>query len=244
MTTSAFANVLRSELLKTRTSPATWGFAAVIVLLTALNTSLTLGDPLTQIATDAGVRHIFTAGRDFAVLFIALGAIGAAGEFRHQTAVPTFLTTPARSRVLAAKALAQACAGLLIALTCVAVQMALALPWLASNGQVLHPWDAAVAEPVITAVLAGLAYTSLGVALGTLLRNQVVALVVTFGWFAVAENALATITPGISRFLPGGVLSGTDQTDLLAAPAAIALLGAYALLLCVIAARTTLRRDI
>ena len=51
---------------------------------------------------------------------------------------------------------------------------------------------------------------------------------VTFGWFAVAENALATITPGISRFLPGGVLSGTDQTDLLAAPAAIALLGAYA----------------
>ena len=244
MTTSAFANVLRSELLKTRTSPATWGFAAVIVLLTALNTSLTIGDPLTLIATDAGVRHIFTAGRDFAVLFIALGAIGAAGEFRHQTAVPTFLTTPARSRVLAAKTLAHACAGLLVALTCVVVQMALALPWLASNGQTVHPWDAAVAEPAITAVLAGLAYTSLGVALGTLLRNQVVALVVTFGWFAVAENALATITPGISRFLPGGVLSGTDQTGLLGAPTAIALLGAYALSLCVIAARTTLRRDI
>jgi ABC-2 type transport system permease protein len=244
MTNSAFANVLRSELLKTRTGPATWGFAAVIVLLTALNTSLSLGDPLTQIATDAGVRHIFTAGRDFAVLFIALGAIGAAGEFRHQTAVPTFLATPARSRVLAAKAVAYAYVGLLVALTCVAVQMALALPWLASNGQAVHPWDAAVAEPAITAVLAGLAYTSLGVALGTLLRNQVVALVVTFGWFAVAENALATITPGISRFLPGGVLSGTDQTDLLAAPAAIALLGAYALTLCVLAARTTLRRDI
>ena len=244
MTTSAFADVLRSELLKTRTSPATWGFAAVIVLLTALNTSLTLGDPLTRIDTDAGVRHIFTAGRDFAVLFIALGAIGAAGEFRHQTAVPTFLTTPARSRVLTAKALAHACAGLLVALACVAVQMSLALPWLASNRQPVHPWDAAVAEPALTAVLAGVAYTSLGVALGTLLRNQVVALVVTFGWFAVAENALATITPGISRFLPGGVLSGTDQTDLLAAPVAIALLGAYALSLCVIAARTTLRRDI
>ena len=244
MTTSAFANVLRSELLKTRTSPAAWGFAAVILLLTTLNTSLTLGDPLTQIATDAGVRHIFTAGRDFAVLFIALGAIGAAGEFRHQTAVPTFLTTPARSRVLTAKALAHACAGLLVALACVAVQMALALPWLASNGQAVHPWDAGVAEPAITAVLAGVAYTSLGVGLGTLLRSQVVALVVTFGWFAVAENALATITPGISRFLPGGVLSGTDQTDLLAAPTAIALLGAYAIALCVIAARTTLRRDI
>jgi ABC-2 type transport system permease protein len=241
---TTFTKVLRSELLKTRTSPATWGFAAVIVLLTALNTSLSLGDPLTQVATDAGVRHIFTAGRDFAVLFIALGAIGAAGEFRHHTAVPTFLITPARSRVLTAKTLVHACSGLLIALTCVAVQMAIALPWLASTGHAVESWDATVAEPAITAVLAGLAYASLGVALGSLLRNQVVALVVTFGWFAVAENALATITPGISRFLPGGVLSGTDQSDPLAAPAAIALLGAYALALCAIAGRTTLRRDI
>ena len=244
MTSPAFPNVLRSELLKTRTTPATWGFAAVIVLLTALNTSLSLSDPLTPIATDAGVRHTFTAGRDFAVLFIALGAIGAAGEFRHQTAVSTFLTTPARPRVLAAKTLAYACAGLMIALACVAVQIALALPWLASTGQTVHPWDAAVAEPAITAVLAGLAYTSLGVALGTLLRNQVVALVVTFGWFAVAENALSAITPSVSRFLPGGVLSGTDHTDLLATPVAIAILAAYALTLCVIAGRTTLRRDI
>jgi ABC-2 type transport system permease protein len=244
MTTSALSDVLRSELLKIRTSPATWGFAAIIVLLTALNTSLVLGDPYTQIATEAGVRHIFTAGRDFAVLFIAFGAIGAAGEFRHQTAVPTFLTTPARSRVLAAKALAHACAGLLIALACVALQIALALPWLASSGEPVVPWDAAVAEPALTAVLAGLAYAALGVALGSLLRNQVVALMVTFGWFAVAENALASVTPGVSRFLPGGVLSGTDQADLLASPAAIGLLGAYAIALCAIAARTTLRRDI
>ena len=69
-------------------------------------------------------------------------------------------------------------------------------------------------------------------------------LAVTFGWFAVAENALASVAPDVSRFLPGGLFSGTDQTDLLAVPLALALLAGYAVLLSVTAARTTLRADI
>ena len=160
--------------------------------------------------------------------------------------MPTFLTTPARSRVLAAKLAAHLGLGALVAVACVAVQMALALPWLAAKRPGVTPWSAAVAEPAITAVLAGPAYTSLGVALGMLVRNQVVALAVTFGWFAVAENALATITPGISRYLPGGVFSGADNptANLLPLPIAAALLTAYVVGLSVLATRTTLRHDI
>ena len=37
-------------------------------------------------------------GRDFMILFVALGAVGAAGEFRHGTAIPTFPATPVRGR--------------------------------------------------------------------------------------------------------------------------------------------------
>jgi len=243
-TTRSIAGVLHSELLKARTTPVTWGFFAVIILLTAINTSLSLSDPVTQVATDGGVRHVFTAGRDFAVLFVALGAVGAAGEFRHHTAVPTFLTTPARHRVLIAKAVAYAFLGLVIAISCVAVQMAIALPWIASEAHAVSPFSSAVADPAVATVLSGLAYAAVGVALGTLLRNQVVALVVTFGWFAVAENALAAIAPDVSRFLPGGLFSGTDQTDLLAAPVALALLAGYAVLLNLTAARTTLHQDV
>jgi ABC-type transport system involved in multi-copper enzyme maturation permease subunit len=234
----------RAELLKARTSPVTWGFAATIVLLTAMNTSLSLGDPLADLGTDAGISHAFKAGRDFAVLFIALGAVGAAGEFRHRTAVPTFLTTPARHRVLAAKAAAYGVVGALLALGCVAAQMAIALPWIAHEVGAVSPFDAAVLEPVSTTILSGFAYAAIGVGIGTLLRNQIVALVVTFGWFAVAENVLAEFAPGVSRYLPGGLFSGTDQNDLLAVPVAVAMLAVYALAVSVIAARTTLRQDI
>jgi ABC-2 type transport system permease protein len=241
---TSFPGVLRGELLKARTSPVTWGFTAAIVLLTALNTSLSLSDSLTLLDTEDGVRHAFAAGRDFAVLFVALGAVGAAGEFRHRTAVPTFLATPVRDRVLVAKVLAYAALGLLVAFGCVAVQLAIGLPWIAAEAPSVSPFGSAVVEPCLASLLSGVAYASVGVGLGTLLRNQVVALVVTFGWFAVAENALATLAPDVSRFLPGGLFSGTDQVELLALPVAVALLTAYALVLGAIAARTTLRRDI
>lgn len=236
--------LLRGELLKARSMPATWGFLAAIAVMTALNTTLSLSDPETAVATDAGVRHVFTAGRDFAVLFIALGAVGAATEFRHGTAVTTFLITPGRPRVLAAKGVAFALIGLAVAVACAGLQMAIALPWVAEHGGSAGPLDAAVAGPVTAGVASATAYTALGVALGTLLRNQVVALAVVFGWFAVAENALATFLPDVSRFLPGGLFSGAGDTDLLGAPVAVALLAAYTVALAALAARTTLRQDV
>ena len=244
MTINQPARVWRSELLKARTSPVTWGFAAAIILLTAINTSLSLGDPLSDLTVDEGVRHAFTAGRDFAVLFIALGAVGAAGEFRHHTSVPTFLTTPARHRVLAAKASAYAVVGALLAVGCVVAQMAIALPWIAHEAGAVSPFEAAVWEPAVTTVLSGLAYAAIGVGIGTLLRNQVVALTVTFGWFTVAENVLASVAPDVSRYLPGGLFSSTEQAELLAVPVALALLATYAVALAAVASRTTLRRDI
>ena len=236
--------MLRSELLKARSLPVTWGFVAVIVLMTALNTSLSLSDPEIDLAADAGVRHVFTAGRDFAVLFIALGAVAAATEFRHGTAIRTFLLSPTRHRVLIAKVAAFAMLGLAVSIACAGAQMAIALPHIASEATAVSALDAPVAEPVATALACGLLYAALGVTLGTLLRNQVVALVVTFGWFAVAENALAQFLPDVSRYLPGGLFSGAGDTHLLATPLALALLLGYTVALGAVTAVTTLRRDV
>jgi hypothetical protein len=79
-----------------------------------------------------------------------------------------------------------------------------------------------------------------------LVRNQIVALAITLGWFAVAEGALATFTPEVSRFLPGGLFSGVDNqaAQLLPLPVAAAVLAAYVAGLSLVAASTTLRRDI
>ena len=68
---------------------------------------------------------------------------------------------------------------------------------------------------------------------------------VAFGWFTVAEAALAILIPGLSRFLPGGALSGVDTPGLRLLPcAAVPLVALWALAIAALALRTTLRRDI
>ena len=237
---------LRSEALKAATIPATYGLLAAIVAMTALNTALPLSDLHANLAVAQTVHHALGAGRDFAVLFVALGAVGAASEFRHGTAIPTFLVTPRRARVMTAKLAIYATLGLLTALGAAVLQLAIVLPWAATNGHTLAPWTPTVLDPVLAGAAAGACYAALGVAIGLLVRNQVVALMIAIGWFAVAENALAVLAPGVSRFLPGGVLSGVDTQGLHLLPlyASLPLLAAWVVAVGTLALRTTLGHDI
>lgn len=238
--------LLRSEALKTATMPATYGLLAAILAMTAINTALPLSDPHANFAVLHTVRHALSAGRDFTVLFVALGAVGAATEFRHKTAIPTLLATPRRDRLIGAKITIYLGLGLLAALSAAVVQLSIVLPWAAANGHALGPWNPAVVDPVLAGAAAGAGYAALGVAIGLLVRNQLVALMIAVGWFTVAENALAILLPGVSRFLPGGALSGVDTTGLHLLPlyAALPLLAAWVVAIGALALRTTLRRDI
>jgi hypothetical protein len=226
--------------------PATYGLLAATVVITALNTALPLSDLHANLAVAQTVRHALGGGRDFAVLFVALGAVGAATEFRHGTAIPTFLATPKRSRLMTVKLVIYLALGSLTALGAAVLQLAIVLPWAAANGHALTPWTPAVLDPVLTSIAAGAGYAALGVAIGLLVRNQVVALIVAIGWFAVAENALAILAPGASRFLPGGALSGvdTDRLHLLPLYASLPLLAAWVAAISALALRTTLPHDI
>jgi ABC-2 type transport system permease protein len=240
------AGLLSSEALKAATMPATYGLLAAILVMTGLNTALPLSDPHANLAVAHTVRHALSAGRDFTVLFVALGAVGAAGEFRHATAIPTFLATPRRSRLVTAKIAVYLALGLLAAVAAAALQLAIVLPWAAANHHAMGPVDPAVLDPILAAALAGACYAALGVAIGLLVRNQLVALMVAFGWFTVAEAAMAILVPGLSRFLPGGALSGVDTTGLRLLPlyAAVPLVAAWLVAITILALRTTLRRDI
>jgi ABC-2 type transport system permease protein len=245
-TRTHFNGLLRSEARKAATTPVTYGLLAAVLVMTALNTALSLSDPHSDLAVSATVRHALSAGRDFMILFVALGAVGAAGEFRHGTAIPTFLATPVRRRVVSAKLATYLALGLVVALIATALQLAIALPWLAATDHGIAPWSADVVGPIIANLVAGACYSALGVGIGLLVRNQLVALVVAVGWFTIAESALAILAPGISRFLPGGAFSGvdTDGLDLLPLYAAVPLLAAYVATVSLLALRTTLRRDI
>jgi ABC-2 type transport system permease protein len=243
---TSFNGLLRSEARKAATTPVTYGLLAAVLAMTALNTALSLSDPYSDLASSGAIRHALSAGRDFMILFVALGAVGAAGEFRHGTAIPTFLATPVRRRVVSAKLATYLALGLVVALIATALQLAIALPWLAATDHGIAPWSADVVGPIIANLVAGACYSALGVGIGLLVRNQLVALVVAVGWFTIAESALAILAPGISRFLPGGAFSGvdTDGLDLLPLYAAVPLLAAYVATVSLLALRTTLQRDI
>jgi hypothetical protein len=148
--------------------------------------------------------------------------------------------------VVAAKIATYLALGLLTAALAAALQLAIVLPWAAANDHSLGPWNPDILEPLAGGIVAGASYAALGVGVGLLVRNQLVALVVALGWFTVAEAALAILLPGVSRFLPGGAFSGvdTDGLELLPLYTAVPLIAAWVIGVSVLAARTTLRRDI
>ena len=124
------------------------------------------------------------------------------------------------------------------------------LPWAATNGNALAPWDPAVLlEPCAgqLCMRAGACYAGLGVcdrlarpqpARRPHVRDRVV--------HCRRENALAILVPNVSRYLPGGALSGVDTHGLHLLPlyTAVPLLAAWVLAISTLALRTTLRRDI
>ncbi len=101
----------------------------------AISLSQRPGGLTPPLASAAGQHALFAIGAGGAAPLAAiLAAAGVAGEFRHRTAAATFLATPRRAQVIAAKLVTYLLAGAGYALACCAVSAALALPWLAARG--------------------------------------------------------------------------------------------------------------
>ncbi len=114
--------LLRAELIKLRTTRTfvvlTAAALAISLLVVVLTT--TLQDEWTE--DDA--RDLFTA--DFTGLFILLlGVMGMAGEWRHRTITSTVLAAPRRLRLLSAKTISYAVAGIAISLIVTVTIMAI-----------------------------------------------------------------------------------------------------------------------
>ena len=245
--------LVRTELLKlwtTRTARivlalAAAGTAALTVAVLAL-----AGRPGQPALGDDALRQLVgVPNAPLALAALVLGILGMAGEFRHGTATPTFLVTPRRGRVVAAKLAASALAGLAVALVAAVVVLAIALPWLPAKG--VH---VPLADPGLAARVAGLAaavalHGVLGTGLGALARNQFAAVVAgLLLWQGGVEDLLAGLLgrPGLARWLPEGAAAALtapgDAT--LAMWAGALVLAAYGLALAVVGGRLVVSRDL
>src|SRR6185503_14625559 len=103
-------------------------------------------------------------------------------EFRHHTITDTYLTTPRRGRVLTAKLIAGLLAGLALGLAAVLVTLAIAVPWLAAEHHAL-PLDAGyVWLTLLGAIVWCTGYQAIGVAIGALVRNPILAITGSLAW--------------------------------------------------------------
>jgi ABC-type transport system involved in multi-copper enzyme maturation permease subunit len=261
------SRLVRAEIRKLLSVRLTYGMLALALALTALFATLegsragTPGGGVAAITTASGLRAVTTVTGFSMLVAAALGAISATGEFRQGTATTTYQATPERWRVLLAKASVAAGAGAVSGLLAGALATGIGLAFAAGEGGPLALGAATMAGHVAGAICGAAALAALGVGLGTLVRSQLAAVVGVFVWAIVIESLLGGLFTSLRPYLPytaattmagvklGGAAFGPahDATGV-AGPlpflVALALLAALALAVSLLAARTTLRRDI
>jgi ABC-2 type transport system permease protein len=215
--------LLSAELLKlrtTRTFVALVGASLALSLLVVVLTA-TLEDNFSE----KEVRELFFT--DFSSLFILLlGVMGMAGEWRHRTITGTVLAAPKRMRLLGAKVLSYAVAGAVLSLIVTVTVMVVGLLILSARGETTIGVGE-LADVLWRNLLVAALLGALGVGIGGLLRNQVVAIVGILVFAFAVEPTLFALAPDVAKFAPTqGAPSGivhvdpfNDDTSNLLAPA-------------------------
>jgi ABC-2 type transport system permease protein len=210
--------------------------------------------------TYSGLSTIVTGGV-WGLLFAAvLGATASSGEFRHHTATLTYLATPNRTRVLAAKVVASAVGGALFGLAVYLAAIAVGLGFVASRGYPVSIGAVTFVRFGLGHLVGGALLAGLGAVLGSLIRSQLAVVIGVFVWSIIIESLIGGLFTAVRPYLPytvGTTLAGTPLGEAGFGPAhgvsggtplpfaaATALLVGITVVLAAIAARTTVRRDI
>ena len=245
--------LLRAELLKVRTTRLVLGLLAAavgVVVLGVVASILTAGEGGTPpLDTGEGVRNVFGNAGAASVLALVMGILVVTGELRHGTITQTFLLTPRRPLVVAAKLAAMVVVGLVFGTVASAVSLAVAVPWLAAKDVSLGAMGGDVATVLLAALLSCALYGLIGVGVGALVRNQVAAVVFALVWEFVLAGIVVALLPAVGRWLPQGAARALSQetlTDgsLLPPWAGGVVLVAYAVVFSALGARLLVRRDV
>ena len=242
-------DLVAAEWLKLRTTRLLHGMilAAVAISFAAVGGTVLAADRAgIALESAKGIHRVLPVTGTGALLVLIMGILISAGEYRHGTAADTFLTAPRRHQVVTAKLVVGGgvglAAGVLTSLACVAI---------ASVLYILKGATFPFGSGEVWLILAGtLAYTTLfavvGVGLGSLARNQTLAVAGALAWIAIVEHILVNLAPAIGRWLPaaaGQAIVRTPLDDLLAPLAGLAVLAAYAAAIALAGVRVAAIRD-
>jgi ABC-2 type transport system permease protein len=273
----SLATASRSELTKQFTTAIWWILAIALVAYVAFTASVlafALSASATGALSGAGEAPqvpeeglpalIYSTATSVGYVFpLLIGTLMVTTEFRHKTLTPTFLATPRRAVALSAKLVVGIALGVLYAVLAVAASVGPGAAILAGFGLDAHLTSSDTWALIGRMVIAFVLWVLVGVGVGTLVRNQVVAIVIVLVFTQFLEpvgRLLASFVEGLSGFtayLPGaasdalvgasvfsaGMGGGSDTGSLEWWAGGLVLL-AYALVFLVIGHFTSWRRDV
>jgi len=269
-------NAVRAETMKLVTVRLWWILLLVLVGYIAFTAGLlaglfgALGEQLAatpgsaQLPASSLPPIVYSTASSIGYVFpVLLGALATTSEFRNQTLTPTFLATPRRGAVLAAKLLVLAVAGAGYGVAALVASIGVGAPILAATG---NPTALDSQETWLLAarvVLAMALWAVIGVGLGVLVPNQVAVIVIVLAFTQFVEPILrfgAAIwdwTARIGQFLPGAasdaLVGSSVFTGLATGPAVVEsldwwqgglVLFGIAILAAVIGSATSWKRDV
>lgn len=198
------ASAYRSEVRKLWTVRTTWvltliGWGLVVLTTATMLFGALIGEPFR--GTDPEVAVAVEQIGSNAMIVLIVGLLAMTTEFRHGTIGRTLQIVPSRGRMLIAKlaaAVTYAIAFFITSLVLLAIVVGIAAA-VRGVGISIGAETGAAAWQVPAALVLN---AVLGVALGGVIRSQVVAISLTLIWLFVVENLLAALRPSVGRWMP------------------------------------------
>lgn len=185
--------LLKAELLKLRTTRGMYWYLAALVVLTGIAAAAQAADTTIFEREDPGFqRDLVSQSVTAPLLALLIGIVCVTVEWRHGTITRTFLITPRRWRVLAAKETHAALVGIVLAVIGVVVSLAVAIPVLSSD-DVSFTLDGALLARIAEIAVASALWGAIGVGLGAFVQNQTGAVVGAVLFVTLVESLVAAL---------------------------------------------------
>jgi hypothetical protein len=228
--------VIRSEWLKLRTTAVPWVLTGIALVIDGLLILLyfvnhgggggggnggggggggggfgdTFGLP-NYPHTAQQLRNLLGAGFEGYLFALLLGVLMVTTEFRHKTVTTSFLVTPRRPLFVGAKLITAAILGAGLAVILLVVTTIGGGLTLSAQGGSFSDLLGQVGAVAPGMILVFALFAILGVGVGSVLTNQVAAIIVTLGWFIIVQAIVVGLVHGAERWVPSGAASAASN---------------------------------
>ena len=238
--------LIANEIRKLRTIRGPWLLLAAGPVLVVVGVVGEVAGAADSTQPQTAIHAVAHAGVVSLVALI-LGITAVAGEYRHKTITETYLATPRRGRVIAAKfavyTAVGAVFGLMLAVTAV-IATAVAIT---ANGGSLDLSNSDLRRTLAGGVACNAAFAAIGVSLGALIPNLAAAIATALAWIALVEGLIGELISDLEAWMPfagGQALGRLPGAPDISQWAGGLLLAGYTVVFAVLAVTTSIRRDI